>query len=88
MNTHLHKLSAREVAALSYWRASQRLIRDDARLRLSPARANVVLINQALDSSWPRLKTAAVVALLMARRKERGKKGRTRALLPKRGKRR
>ena len=86
MNTHLHKISAREVAALSYWRASQRLIRDDVRLRLSPARANVVLINQALDSSWPRLKTAAVVALLMARRKEWGKKERTRAPLSKRGK--
>jgi hypothetical protein len=86
MNTHLHKISPREVAALSYWRASQRLIRGDAGLRLSPARANVVLINQALDSSWPRLKTAAVVALLMARRKEPGKKERTRALLSKRGK--
>ena len=86
MNTHLHNISAREVAALSYWRASQRLIRDNARLRLSPARANVVLINQALDSSWPRLKTAAVVTLLMARRKERRKTGRAGAALSKRGK--
>jgi hypothetical protein len=86
MNAQLHKISAREVAVLSYWRASQRLIRDDARLRLSPARANVVLINQALDSSWPRLKTAAVVTLLMARRKTRRKKGRASAPLSTRGK--
>lgn len=74
MNTLSQKVSARELAALSYWRASQRLIRGNPHLRLSPARANVVLINQALDSSWPRLKTAAVVTLLIARRKNaRGK---------------
>ena len=47
MNTHSHSVSARELAALSYWRASQRLIRGNPRLQLSPARANVVLINQA-----------------------------------------
>jgi hypothetical protein len=70
MNTRLQKVSARELAVLSYWRASQRLIRGNPRLRLSQERANVVLINQALDSTWPRLKTAAVVTLLIARRKK------------------
>lgn len=70
MNMHSHTVSDRELAALSYWRASQRLIRGNPHLRLSPARANVVLINQALDGSWPRLKTAAVVTLLIARRKK------------------
>ncbi len=68
MKTHSQKTSVRELAALSYWRASQRVIRGNPRLRLSQARANVVLINQALDPSWPRLKTAAVVTLLIARR--------------------
>lgn len=83
MSTQPQKTTARELAALSYWRASQRLIRGNPQLRLSPARANVVLINQALDSSWPRLKTAAVVTLLIARRKNgRGKP----ASLPDRGK--
>ena len=78
MSTHMDDVSARELAALSYWRASQRLIRGNPRLRLSPARANVVLINQALDGSWPRLKTAAVVTLLMARRRK-ARAGGTRA---------
>jgi len=82
MNMQSQKVSARELAALSYWRASQRLIRGNPRLRLSPARANVVLINQALDSSWPRLKTAAVVTLLIARRKNGNRKS---APLPERG---
>lgn len=63
------KVSAREIAALSYWRASQRLIQDRAGLRLSKAQANVVLVNQALDGTWPKLKSAAVITLLMARRK-------------------
>jgi hypothetical protein len=63
------KVSAREIAALSYWRASQRLIQDRTGLRLSEAQANVVLVNQALDGSWPKLKSAAVITLLMARRK-------------------
>jgi hypothetical protein len=75
MSTVSQKVSARELAALSYWRASQRLIRGNSRLRLSAAHANVVLINQAIDSSWPRLKSAAVVTLLMARRKKGHRKG-------------
>ena len=69
MTTVSKKVSARELAALSYWRASQRLIKNATEIRLSKARANVVLINQALDSSWPKLKSAAVITLLMARRK-------------------
>lgn len=69
-DTVLKKVTAREIAALSYWRASQRLIQERTGLRLSKAQANVVLINQALDASWPKLKSAAVITLLMARRKK------------------
>lgn len=69
MTTVSKKVSARELAALSYWRASQRLIKNSTEIRLSKARANVVLVNQALDSSWPKLKSAAVITLLIARRK-------------------
>ena len=69
VNTISKKVSAREIAALSYWRASQRVIQDRTGLRLSKAQANVVLVNQALDGSWPKLKSAAVITLLMARRK-------------------
>ena len=70
MNTVSQKVSARELAALAYWRASQRLIQNRTGLRLSAARANIVLINQALDGTWPKLKSAAVITLLMARRKK------------------
>ena len=77
MTTVSHKFSARELAAQSYWRASQRLIKGSTGIRLSKARANMVLVNQALDSSWPKLKSAAVVTLLMARRKNGTGKERT-----------
>jgi hypothetical protein len=83
MKTISKQASAREVAALAYWRASQRLIQDRAGLRLSKAHANVVLINQALDGAWPKLKSAAVITLLMARRKK--EIGRNPALPSRRG---
>lgn len=60
--------------ALAYWRASRRLVRNDRRLGLSPARADVVLINQALGSSWPRLKAAAVATFARTRTAHRKRK--------------
>jgi hypothetical protein len=55
-------------AALSYWRASRRLLLRDGRIRLSEGACEIILINHALDGAWPRLRRSAIGALVLLRR--------------------
>ncbi|MGE5537312.1 MAG: hypothetical protein ACM30I_01750 [Gemmatimonas sp.] len=59
--------SSRENATRAYWRASRRIMRNDKRMRLSAAAADIILIGHALDARWPRLCKAATATLVLAR---------------------
>jgi hypothetical protein len=67
------RADARQAEALAYWRASRRLVRNDRRLRLSPERADILIIDQALESRWPRFRVAAVATLVLTRKSRAGR---------------